>query len=226
MRLVDFRVRITSRRHRGGDAGADRERRRRRGGAGRRSGSRPTSSTRASRRCRTRSSGSSCATARRWRVRRSARRPRELGAGLRRAGAWRLAGVAPCRRSARAPEDARLRSRRRLPMRVSRSGARRGARTGPTALVRRGDPERWRTAMAAPPAARPGLMALYAFNLEIARAPWVASEPLLAEIRLAWWREAVAEIYDGKPPRRHEVVAAARARRSRRRTCRGGCSTR
>ena len=53
--------------------------------------------------------------------------------------------------------------------------------------VERGDPERWRTAMAAPPAARPGLMALYAFNLEIARAPWVASEPMLAAIRLRWW---------------------------------------
>ncbi len=74
------------------------------------------------------------------------------------------------------------------------------------ALVERGDPERWRTAMVAPPAARPGLMALYAFNLEIARAPWVASEPMLAEIRLRWWIDAVAEIYAGVPPRRHEVA--------------------
>ena len=73
-------------------------------------------------------------------------------------------------------------------------------------LVRRGDPERWRTAMAAPPGQRPGLMALYAFNLEIARAPWVTSEPLLAEIRLQWWREALQEVYDGKPARRHEVM--------------------
>ena len=74
------------------------------------------------------------------------------------------------------------------------------------ALVERGDPERWRSAMTAPPAARPGLMALYAFNLEIARAPWVASEPMLAEIRLRWWLDALDEIYDGRPPRRHEVV--------------------
>ena len=59
---------------------------------------------------------------------------------------------------------------------------------------------------APPPAARPGLMALYAFNLEIARAPWVASEPMLAEIRLRWWLDAIAEIYDGRPPRRHEVA--------------------
>jgi phytoene/squalene synthetase len=74
------------------------------------------------------------------------------------------------------------------------------------ALVERGDPERWRSAMTAPPAARPGLMALYAFNLEIARAPWLASEPVLAEIRLRWWLEAIGEIYEGKAPRRHEVV--------------------
>ena len=73
-------------------------------------------------------------------------------------------------------------------------------------LVERGDPERWRTAMLAPLAARAGLMALYAFNLEIARAPWVASEPGLAAIRLRWWHDAVAEIYDGAPARRHEVV--------------------
>lgn len=73
-------------------------------------------------------------------------------------------------------------------------------------LVSRGDPERWRAAMAAPPEARPGLMALYAFNLEIARAPWVASEEMLAEIRLRWWTDAIAEIYAGETPRRHEVT--------------------
>ena len=53
-------------------------------------------------------------------------------------------------------------------------------------LVERGDPDRWRTAMTASEAARPGLLALYAFNLELARAPWVASEPLLAAIRLQY----------------------------------------
>jgi phytoene/squalene synthetase len=72
--------------------------------------------------------------------------------------------------------------------------------------VERGDPDRWRAAMLAPPTARDGLMALYAFNLEIARAPWLASEPLLAQIRLQWWRDALAGIAAGEPPRRHEVV--------------------
>ena len=74
-------------------------------------------------------------------------------------------------------------------------------------LVARGDADRWRTVMAAPPDRRAGLLALYAFNLEIARAPYVASESMLAEIRLRWWTDAVAEIFAGAPPRRHEVVA-------------------
>ena len=74
------------------------------------------------------------------------------------------------------------------------------------ALVERGDPERFRAAMAAGEGpARNGLMALYAFNLEIARAGYVASEPMLGAIRLRWWAEAVAEIFAGLPPRAHEV---------------------
>jgi phytoene/squalene synthetase len=72
--------------------------------------------------------------------------------------------------------------------------------------VARADPDRWRATMVAPPEARPGLLALYAFNLEIARAPFMTREAMIAEIRLRWWGDAIAEIYDGAPPRRHEVV--------------------
>lgn len=71
------------------------------------------------------------------------------------------------------------------------------------ALVERSDPERFATARG-PAAAR--LMPLYAFNLEIARAPWVTAEPLIAEMRLTWWDEALQEIAAGKRPRAHEVV--------------------
>lgn len=60
--------------------------------------------------------------------------------------------------------------------------------------------------MAAPPAARRVLFPLYAFNLEVARAPWVTSEPMIAEIRLQWWRDALEEIAHGATVRRHEVV--------------------
>ena len=73
-------------------------------------------------------------------------------------------------------------------------------------LVRRGDPDRFLAAMAAPGAARARLFPLYAFNLEVARAPWVTQEPLIAEMRLQWWRDALAEIAAGAPPRAHEVT--------------------
>jgi phytoene/squalene synthetase len=71
-------------------------------------------------------------------------------------------------------------------------------------LVERGDPDRFRAAMAAPPHARALLFPLYAFNLEVARAPWVTREPLLARVRLQWWREALTE------PRAHEVATPLR----------------
>jgi phytoene/squalene synthetase len=73
-------------------------------------------------------------------------------------------------------------------------------------LVRRGDPDRWRAAMTAPPDRRDGLMALYAFNLEIARAAYATSDPMLGAIRLRWWSDALAEVFAGQPARRHEVV--------------------
>lgn len=60
------------------------------------------------------------------------------------------------------------------------------------ALVERGDPDRFAATMAAPPKARENLFPLYAFNLEVARAPWVTTEPLIAEMRLQWWRDVVA----------------------------------
>ena len=69
-------------------------------------------------------------------------------------------------------------------------------------IVQRGDPDRFAAVMAAPTAARARLFPLYAFNLEVARAPWVSKEPMIGEMRLQWWRDVVAE-----PARRaHEVA--------------------
>lgn len=73
-------------------------------------------------------------------------------------------------------------------------------------LLRRGDPDRFRAAMAAPVAARHVLFAVYAFNVEVSRAPWMTQEPMIAEMRLQWWRDALAEIASGGAVRRHEVV--------------------
>ncbi|HVC59822.1 MAG TPA: squalene/phytoene synthase family protein [Acetobacteraceae bacterium] len=69
------------------------------------------------------------------------------------------------------------------------------------ALVRQQDPDRFLTALFAPPEQRDALLALYAFNHELARAREVASEPMLALIRLQWWRDAI----DGAS-RRHPVA--------------------
>ncbi len=76
------------------------------------------------------------------------------------------------------------------------------------ALVEKADPLRFRVAMAAPVAARKILFPLYAFNVEVARAPWVTQEAMIAEMRLQWWRDALEEIAEGKTVRRHEVVDA------------------
>ena len=74
-------------------------------------------------------------------------------------------------------------------------------------LVQRADPDRFMAAMAAPVVARGALFALYAFNVEVARAPWVTNEPQIAAMRLQWWRDALAEIAAGGVVRRHEVVS-------------------
>jgi len=73
-------------------------------------------------------------------------------------------------------------------------------------LVRQADPERFRAAMASPVAARRVLFPLYAFNVEVARAPWMTEEPMIAQMRLQWWREVLEEISAGGPVRRHMVA--------------------
>ncbi|WP_074734451.1 squalene/phytoene synthase family protein [Ruegeria halocynthiae] len=74
------------------------------------------------------------------------------------------------------------------------------------ALVHRADPDRFMAAMAAPVAARAVLFPIYALNVEVARAPWVTQESMIAEMRLQWWRDALQEIVEGPTVRRHEVV--------------------
>ena len=75
------------------------------------------------------------------------------------------------------------------------------------AIVERADPVRFRGAMAAPVEARKVLFPLYAFNVEVARAPWVTQEPMIAEMRLQWWRDVCEEVTEGRAVRRHEVAS-------------------
>lgn len=73
--------------------------------------------------------------------------------------------------------------------------------------LRRLDHDRYLTTLFAPPAVRPALVALYAFNTEIARVRETVSEELIGRMRLQWWREAIAELAAGRR-RDHPVVRA------------------
>jgi NADH dehydrogenase [ubiquinone] 1 alpha subcomplex assembly factor 6 len=80
-----------------------------------------------------------------------------------------------------------------------------GARSDLAALARQIDPDRYLTALFARPESRPHLFALIAFNYEIARVREVVTQPMLGQIRLQWWRDALEQIYAGRPPA-HEVA--------------------
>lgn len=75
--------------------------------------------------------------------------------------------------------------------------------------VRNNDPDRFVLAMLAPETARDALLALYAFNIEIARTRELVSEAMLGEIRLQWWRDEVEAIYAGGTLR-HGISGALR----------------
>ena len=73
-------------------------------------------------------------------------------------------------------------------------------------IVKQRDPDRFLTCLFAQNAQREALFALYAFNYEIAKVRSTVSEPMLGQIRLQWWREAIDECYNKDHQRRHEVV--------------------
>ena len=72
-------------------------------------------------------------------------------------------------------------------------------------LLRQQDPDRYLTALFAPAERREALFALYAFNLELARARESVREPIMGRMRLQWWRDSLPEIVAGEP-RAHEVA--------------------
>jgi len=79
-------------------------------------------------------------------------------------------------------------------------------------IVRRADPDRWLASrFITDVEARADVIALYAFNHELARVAETVREPLMGEIRLTWWREALDEIFAGGVTRRHPVVDALAA---------------
>lgn len=73
--------------------------------------------------------------------------------------------------------------------------------------VREHDLDRYYCCLFSPTDERRALFALLAFNQEVTKTRSVVSEPMLGEIRLQWWREALEEIEQGRP-RAHPVVEA------------------
>lgn len=75
--------------------------------------------------------------------------------------------------------------------------------------IRRFDPDRFLCALFAPEAEREALFVLYALNLEIARIPELAREPLLGHVRLRWWIDSIDRLYQGEQsPAGHPILSA------------------
>ena len=75
--------------------------------------------------------------------------------------------------------------------------------------VRKSDPDRWLAARFASAPRRSELAALYTFNHELARAPETATNPLMGEIRLAWWREGAEALFEDGAAR-HDALEVLR----------------
>jgi phytoene synthase len=75
---------------------------------------------------------------------------------------------------------------------VASSAARPPANAAIVAAARAGEPDRYVAALLSPAAARPHLLSLAAFLGEVRRAVMLVREPTMGEIRLQWWRQALA----------------------------------
>lgn len=75
------------------------------------------------------------------------------------------------------------------------------------ARVRRVDEERWLSSRYAPTEERRTLIVLYAFYYELARVRVSVTDQTMGQIRFQWWRDALAELAEGKQ-RQHDVVTA------------------
>lgn len=73
--------------------------------------------------------------------------------------------------------------------------------------VRRNDPDRYFASLFAPGGIRSLLLVLYAFNHEIARAAGRVREPMMGELRLQWWRDAIGDAARRAPRAQPATIA-------------------
>lgn len=80
------------------------------------------------------------------------------------------------------------------------------------AQVRAADLDRWLTSrFVADEQARADLIALYAFEAELMAIPTRVTQPLLAEMRYAWWSEQMDGVFSDTPRLGHPVLEALTA---------------
>jgi len=80
----------------------------------------------------------------------------------------------------------------------------------PAGRVRYADRDRYVAVLLAPAPARDGLFALFALDLELAQIVATTTEPLLGEIRLAWWREQLVRLDSAAAPAQPTLAALSR----------------
>jgi phytoene synthase len=80
------------------------------------------------------------------------------------------------------------------------------------ARIRRLDPDRWLASrFIADPQRRAEVIAIYALNDELARVGETVTQPLIGEIRLAWWRDRIEDLFSGRPIPAQPVLQALTA---------------
>lgn len=75
-------------------------------------------------------------------------------------------------------------------------------------FLRKNDPDRFLLSLIAPREQQPAIAAIFAFNVEVAKTREIVTETTIGLIRLQWWRDALAEIYDQNKVLKHEIVEA------------------
>lgn len=75
--------------------------------------------------------------------------------------------------------------------------------------VRQADPDRWLSSrFVTDDSARADLIAFYAFETELMVIPTRVTQPLLAEMRYAWWNEQLDGVFAGVARKGHPVLEA------------------
>jgi phytoene synthase len=83
-------------------------------------------------------------------------------------------------------------------------------------LIKRVDPDRWLASrLIADPQARADVLAILAFDHELAKVRDLVSDALMGEIRLTWWSEGLDEMGRGLAPRAHPAALALAGVRER-----------